>query len=97
MAILTEVPAAPVRMAEAEHARWHSRLGGQVILPFGFAALATKSRQNALRPGGISAERKADEPALDAYRAQYELARLKRRASNQTRRSVRSKTCRGRR
>jgi hypothetical protein len=32
-----------------------------------------RSRQkprNASRPGGISAERKADEPALDAYRAQ---------------------------
>jgi len=37
-------------MAEAEPARWHSRLGGQVILLFGFAALATKAARTRSDP-----------------------------------------------
>jgi hypothetical protein len=40
-----------------------------VILPFGFAALATKATKR-VPTRRSSAERKADEPALDAYRAQ---------------------------
>jgi hypothetical protein len=38
-------------MAEAQPAWWHSRLGRQVILPFGFASLATLGWQ-ALWPRG---------------------------------------------
>ena len=56
MAVLQEAVTSPVRLGEIEPGGWQRRIGRGVLLPLGFAALATVAWEILCRVAKISPE-----------------------------------------